>query len=65
MGAQYSASLGGSLEPAGIDGAHYNAIATQIEAERLRMRTGAVLGATTGEEYEHSARYGASVPSHF
>jgi hypothetical protein len=62
MGAQYSASLGGSLEPAGIDGAHYNAIATQIEAERLRMRTGAVLGAATAEEYEHSARYGASVP---
>jgi hypothetical protein len=60
-----SAWLGGSLAPAGIDGAvrgaQYNAIAAQIEAERLRMRAGAVLGATA-EEYENSARHGASVP---
>jgi len=60
-----SAWLGGSLAPAGIDGAvrgaQYNAIAAQIEAERWRMRAGAVLGATA-EEYENSARHGASVP---
>ena len=56
-----SAWLGGSLEPAGIDDAQYNAIAAQIEAERLRMRAGTVLGATA-EEYENSALHGASVP---